>query len=69
MLCWNKIKLLPNNYPRVYELQWTCKSFRFGWTKRNIFTQMIEHQKDSFTGKWDNTKAAEHTLMCHGQFS
>ena len=41
----------------------------FGETKEKIFTVTIEHQQDTFKGKWDNSRAAEHTLTCHGQFN
>ena len=29
----------------------------------------IEHQQDSFKGKWDNSGATEHSLTCQGQFN
>ena len=32
LLCQNKTKLLPNSYPRVYELKCTCNSAYFGET-------------------------------------
>ena len=69
LLCRNKTKLLPNSYPGVYELKCTCDSFYFGETKKKILTRTIEHQQDSFKGKWDNSRATEHTLTCHGQFN
>ena len=31
--------------------------------------QKIQHQQDSFKGKWDNSGATEHTLTCCGQFN
>ena len=62
-------KLLPNSYPGVYELKCTCNSAYFGETKKKILTSTIEHQQDSFKGKWDNSRATEHTLTCHGQFN
>ena len=68
-LCQNKTKLLPNSYPGVYELECTCNSADFGETKKNILPRTIEHQQNSFNGKWDNSGATEHTLTCHGQFN
>ena len=32
-------------------------------------TRAIEHQQDSFKGKWDNSGATEHSLTCQGQFN
>ena len=29
----------------------------------------MEHQQDSFKGKWDNSGVTEHTSACHGQFN
>ena len=69
LLCRNKTKLLPNSYPGVYELKCTCNSAYFGETKKKILTRTIEHQQDSFKGKWDNSGATEHSLTCHGQFN
>ena len=64
-----KTKLLPNSYPGVYELKCTCNSVYFGETKKKILTRTIEHQQDSFKGKWDNSGATEYTLTCYGQFN
>ena len=69
LLCRNKTKLLPNSYPGVYELKCTCNSAYFGETKKKILTRTIEHQQDSFKGKWGNSGAAEHSLTRHGQFN
>ena len=41
----------------------------FGETKKKILTRTIEHQQDSFKGKWDNSGATEHSLTCHRQFN
>ena len=67
LLCQNKTKLLPNSYPGVYEFKCTCNSTYFGATK--ILTRTIEHQQDSFKGKWDNSGATGHTLTCHRHFN
>ena len=69
LLCWNKTKLLPNSYSGVYELICTCNSAYFGETKKKILAKKIEHQQDSFKGKWDNSGETEHSLTCHGQFN
>ena len=69
MLYQSKTKLLPNSYRGVYELKRTCNSAFFGETKKKILTRTIEHQQDSFKGKWDNSGAIEHSLTCHGQFN
>ena len=69
LLCQNKTKLLHNSYPGVYKLQCTCNSVYFGETKKKILTMTIEHQQDSFKGKWGNSRATEHSLTCHRQFN
>ena len=61
--------MLPNSYPGVYELKCTCNSAYFGETKKKILTRTIEHQQDSFKGKWNNSGATEHSLTCHRQFN
>ena len=57
----NNTKLLANSYPGVYELKCTCNSAYFGETKKKILTRTIEHQQDSFKGKWENS-GAQNTL-------
>ena len=69
MLCRNKKKLLPNNYLGVYDLKCTCNSAYFGETKKTILTRTIEHQQDSFNGKWDNSGATEPSVTCQGKFN
>ena len=69
LLCRNKTKLLPNSYPGVYELKCTCNSAYFGETKKKILTRTIEHQQDSFKGKWGNSGETEHSLTCQGQLN
>ena len=69
MLGRNKTTLLPNSYPGVYELKYTCNSAYFGETKKKILTRTIEHEQDSCNRKWDNSGATEHTLTCHQQFN
>ena len=53
----------------MYELICTCNSAYFGETKKKILAKKIEHQQDSFKGKWDNSGATEHSLTCHEQFN
>ena len=69
LLCQNKTKLLHNSYLGVYKLQCTCNSVYFGETKKKILTMTIEHQQDSFKGKWNNSGATEHSLTCHRQLN
>ena len=69
MLCQNKTKLLPNSYQGVYKLKCTYNTAYFSETKKKILTKAIEHQQDSFNGKWDNSGATEHSLTCQGQFN
>ena len=37
--------------------------------KKKILARTIEHQQDSFKGKWDNSGAIEHNLTYHRQFN
>ena len=68
-ICRNKSKLLPNSSPGVYQLDCTCKTLYIGETKRKVITRTIEHQQDSFNGKWESSGATGHCLECHGQFN
>ena len=52
-----------------YELKCVCNSAYFGETEKKILTRTIEHQQDSFNGKWDNSGATEHTFTYHRQFN
>ena len=38
-------------------------------SKLTINTQVQRRGQDSFKGKWDNPRATEHTLTCHGQYN
>ena len=53
----------------VEELNCTCNSTYFGENKKKVLTRTLEHQQDSFKGKWDNSGPTEHTLTYHGQFN
>ena len=65
----NKLKLLPNGFPGVYQLDSTYNALYNGKTKKKVITRTIEHQQDSFNGKWESSGATEHCLECHGQFN
>ena len=65
----NKSKLLPNSFPGVYQLDFTYNPLYIGETKKKVITRTIEHQQDSFNGKWESSGATEHCLECHGQFN
>ena len=69
MICRNKSKLLPNSFPGVYQLDCTCNALYIGETKKKVITRTIEHQQDSFNGKWESSGATGHCLECHGQFN
>ena len=69
LICRNKSKLLPNSFPGVYQLDCTCNALYIGETKKKVITRTIEHQQDSFNGKWESSGATEHCLECHGQFN
>ena len=69
MICRNKLKLLPNSFPDVYQLGCTCNVLYIGKTKIKVITRTIEHQQDRFNGKWESSGATEHLLECHGQFN
>ena len=34
-----------------------------------VITRTIEHQQDSFNGKWESSGSTEYFLECHGQFN
>ena len=69
LICRNRSKLLPNSFPSVYQLDCTCNALYNGETKKKVITRTIEHQQDSFNGKWESSGATEHCLECHGQFN
>ena len=61
---------MPNSYPSVYELSCDCGGREYiGETKKRVFTQSIEPQEDSMTGKWEASGATEHSKDCHGWFN
>ena len=69
LICRNKSKLLPNSFPGVYQLDCTCNGQYIGETKKKVITRTIEHQQNSFNGKWESSGTIEHSLDFHGQFN
>ena len=69
MVCKNKSKLVPNNFPGIYQLDCTCNALYIAETEKKVITRTIEHQQDSFNRKWESLGATEHCLECHGQFN
>ena len=69
MICGNKSKLPSNSFPGGYQLDCTCNALYIGETKKRVITRTIEHQQDSFNGKWGRLGGTEHFLECHGQFN
>ena len=63
-----KDKLIPNSYPGVYELKWSCGSVYNGERKKKIISRLIEHQQESIKGNWPSSGATEHAKECHGHF-
>ena len=45
ILCVNKLKLLPNSYPGVYQIDSDCEGKYIGETKKCVFTRSIKHQE------------------------
>ena len=66
--CKNKGKLIPNNYPGVYELKCSCGSFYNDETKKKIISRSIEQQQEKIKGNWSSSGATEYTKECHGHF-
>ena len=69
ILCENKSKLIPNSYPDIYTLNFSCNAEYIGETMKKVITRTIEHEQDSLKGKWESSGATEHSLKCHGQFN
>ena len=69
LICRNKSKLFPNSLPGFYQLDCTCSVLHIDETKKKVITRTIEHEQDSFNGKWESSGAIEHCLECHGQFN
>ena len=43
LICRNKSKLLPNSFPGVYQLDYTCNALYIGETKKKVIPGTIEH--------------------------
>ena len=69
LICRNKLKLFPNSFPGVYQIDCTCNVLYIGEIKKKVITRTIENQQDSLNGNWEGSDATEHCLECHGQFS
>ena len=69
ILCENKSKLIPNSYPDIYTLNFSCNAEYIGETMKKVITRTIEHEQDSLKGKWESSGATEQCLKCHGQFN
>ena len=67
MIC-RKMKLLPNSFASVYQIDCTCNALYIDETKKKVIARTTELQQNSFNRKWDNSGATEHYLECHGQF-
>ena len=52
ILCQNKSKLLPNSYPGVNALSYSCDVEYIGETKKKVMTRTTEHQQHSIKGKY-----------------
>ena len=66
LICSNKSKLLLNSFSGVYQLDCTCNALYIGEIKKKVITRTIEHQRDSFNGKWESSGETEHCLESHG---
>ena len=51
ILCKNKDKLIPNSYPGVYKLKYSCGSVYNGEAKKKIISRSTEHQQESIKSK------------------
>ena len=60
ILCQNKLKLLPNFYPGIYELNCSCYAEYIGEKKKYVMTRTIEYQQDNIKVKWENLGAMKH---------
>ena len=69
ILCQNKLKLLPNSHPGVYQLDCSFNGIYIGESKKKILTRCTEHQSDSIKGNWESSGTTEHTKECYGQFN
>ena len=69
VLCQNKLKLLPNSHPGVYQLDCSCCGRYIGKSKKRVLTRCIDHQQGRIKGNLESSGAAEYTKECHEQFN
>ena len=69
LICRNKSKLLPNSFPGVCQLDFSCNTLYIDKTKKKVFTRTIELQQDSFNKQWERSGATENCLEYHAKFS
>ena len=65
----NKSELRVNSKPGIYKLDCSCGESYIGETKKKVSTRLMEHQRDSYLGKWSSSGASEHARSCHGQIN
>ena len=68
ILCKNKHKLIPNSYPGVYKLKWSCGSVHNGVTKKKIIGRSIENQQESIKDNRSSSGATKHTKEHYDHF-
>ena len=59
------LKLIPNSFPGVYQLDCTCNALYIGKTKKKVIHRNTEHQHDSLKRMWENSVATESYLDFH----
>ena len=52
LICKSKLKLLPNRFAGMYQLDCTCHALNIDKTKNKVITRTIENYHDSFSWKW-----------------
>ena len=62
-----KLKLLPNSYSGVYQIDSDCKEKYFSEAKKCVFTRSIKHQEYCRIEKWKSSGATEQKKSRHGQ--
>ena len=66
--CKNKSKMLSNSFSGIHQLDCTWYALYISETKKKVITRTIEHQQNSFNGKWESSDATENCLENYGQF-
>ena len=52
---------MPNSYPEVYELKYSCGSVYNDERKKKIISRSIEYQQESIKVNWSSSGATKHT--------